>query len=402
MKVFIRVASVISLLWLSGCRSSPTVLPPQATAMSVETDRCAQPNLSVQYDPTNEDIFQIDFRSRDLSRYNLREATDILLYSHFSTETQWPEPDCLPDGFDPQSILELGKDPGLGVRSLHLRGITGKGVSIAIIDMKLLRDHTEYADRIVFYEEIGIDYDGPSMHGPGVASIAAGKSTGVAPEANIYFIAANIVSIDEAGQVQRDFTDFARAVRRIVEINRTLPAEEKIRALSLSVGWRSTEPGYSEMASAVEAAKKDGIFVVSSNLDATYPGFRFNGLGRYPTDDPNEISSYSLGESWTQFSHPYPWPSFQDQIFIPMDSRTIASYLGVEEYNWGRFGGWSWCIPYIAGLYALGVQVDPDLTPEIFWQAMTNTAHPFSVELQGQEFPTKIVQPVRLIEDLAN
>jgi len=34
----------------------------------------------------------------------------------------------LPDGFDPQMIMELGENPGLGMRELHKRGITGWAV----------------------------------------------------------------------------------------------------------------------------------------------------------------------------------------------------------------------------------------------------------------------------------
>jgi hypothetical protein len=42
-------------------------------------------------------------------------------------------------------ILENGKNPGLGVRALHEKGITGKGVNIAVIDANLAQPyHSEY------------------------------------------------------------------------------------------------------------------------------------------------------------------------------------------------------------------------------------------------------------------
>ena len=53
--------------------------------------------------------------------------------------------------------MELGKDPGLGVRQLQAQGITGSGVGIAIIDQPMLVDHQEYASRLKLYEEINID-----------------------------------------------------------------------------------------------------------------------------------------------------------------------------------------------------------------------------------------------------
>ncbi|HSL95742.1 MAG TPA: hypothetical protein VLA35_07490, partial [Thermoleophilia bacterium] len=51
----------------------------------------------------------------------------------------------------PRVRLERAKDPGLGVRDLHAQGVTGAGVSVAIIDGQLRRDHVEYADRLVAY-----------------------------------------------------------------------------------------------------------------------------------------------------------------------------------------------------------------------------------------------------------
>ena len=59
-------------------------------------------------------------------------------------------------GFNPDSIMEIGKNPGLNVRKLHKAGITGKGVGIAIIDQNLLVDHCEYKDQLRMYEEIHV------------------------------------------------------------------------------------------------------------------------------------------------------------------------------------------------------------------------------------------------------
>jgi hypothetical protein len=56
-----------------------------------------------------------------------------------------------------------------------------------------------------------------------------------------------------------------------------------------------------------------------------------------------------------------------------MDSRCTASPTGTEDYAFYREGGWSWCIPYIAGLYALACQVRPEITPEVFWAKVIET-----------------------------
>ena len=87
------------------------------------------------------------------------------------------------------ALLEACKDPGLGVRSLQARGITGKGVNVAIIDQPLLTDHPELASRIAAYCDTGCEGQTTSMHGPAVASLLAGKTIGVAPDVSIYYAA---------------------------------------------------------------------------------------------------------------------------------------------------------------------------------------------------------------------
>ena len=142
-----------------------------------------------KYNPKSQNPFQVDLRERDLSTLDLRDSLKDLLYATFDNHTVWPADERMPKEFDRQRILELGKNPGLGVRGLHLRGITGRGVGLAIIDQPLLVDHQEYKDRLRLYEEIHVKPDADaSMHGPAVASIAVGKTIGVAPEADLYYI----------------------------------------------------------------------------------------------------------------------------------------------------------------------------------------------------------------------
>jgi hypothetical protein len=94
-----------------------------------------------QGDPT----WGYDVRSCDISNEDLSVVDDFSKLS-FNTDTIWPK--ILPDGFDPNQILEYNKNPGLGIQELHKEGITGKGVGIAIIDLTLLLDHEQYKDNL--------------------------------------------------------------------------------------------------------------------------------------------------------------------------------------------------------------------------------------------------------------
>ena len=63
---------------------------------------------------------------------DLRNSAEELDYALFDNRTVWPVAENMPPDFDWRRMMELGKNPGLGVRQLHQRGITGRGVSIAI------------------------------------------------------------------------------------------------------------------------------------------------------------------------------------------------------------------------------------------------------------------------------
>ena len=52
----------------------------------------------------------------------------------FDQSTKWPNENKLPKGFNPDLWLRVGKYPGLSLNKIHEKGITGKGVSVAVID----------------------------------------------------------------------------------------------------------------------------------------------------------------------------------------------------------------------------------------------------------------------------
>jgi subtilisin family serine protease len=342
------------------------------------------------FDPFSIEPFQVDLRSADLTKLNLSKSKNNLLYADFDSKTQWPVSNKMPADFDWKKIMEIGKDPGLGIRTLHEQGITGKGVGIAIIDTTLLVDHIEYKNQIRLYEEAKEILGGSTlMHGPAVASIAVGKSVGVAPKALLYYIASS---------ESNDFSYLAKSVRRIIEINTGLPANHKIRVLSISTGWDPRSKGYDEITAAVNEAKAAGIFVISSSLSEAY-GLYFQGLGRNPLANPNTLQSYEPGLWWQQRFFDYGFSS--DVLLVPMDSRTTASPTGTEDYAFYRQGGWSWSIPYIAGMYALAVQVKPDITPEEFWDTALKTGQTIQLQHDGKEYEFGVIlDPQALIAAL--
>lgn len=394
------------LIVLVGVKASP--LEPLAAGISFPyIQRKPGPSYFVgsgsttaapHYDENSADPYQagVDLRGLNLNALDLTDAVEDLFYCDFDSRTVWPAGDRLPPGFSPEQIMGLGKNPGLGLRRLHEQGVTGRGIGIAIIDQTLLAGHQEYAGRLRWYEEIGVFSDQPAaMHGSAVASIAVGRSVGVAPEADLYYIAGS------------DFPyylfNFSQGIRRIIQINESLPADRKIRVISISSGWSPNIPGYYEMVAAVNEARTQGIFVISSDLEQDY-GFRFHGLGRLPLDDPDDFEAYKPGMFWADdfYRSGEMLPDFYaGRLFVPMDSRTTAGPGGKDEYVFYRAAGWSWSIPYLAGLYALAAQVDPSITPGRFWSLALESGHTITVEHQGQTYSlSPIIDPNALIEAL--
>lgn len=409
------VMSFMIMLLAAACGTSITALSPTASPAAsptlepmpqVSISRHPQPavfsghNLYIEppvYDPSSSSAgWQVDLRSSDLTKLDLSNSISDLLFADFDSQTQWPPSDKMPANFDWQKIMEVNKDPGLGVRALHDRGITGRNVGIAIIDQTLLVDHIEYVDRLRLYEEPERRDRGMAarMHGPAVASIAVGKTVGVAPEADLYYIAASLCFQNN------DFACLARSVRRIIEINKALPASRKIRVLSISRGWGFDELGYADIMAAVREASAEGIFVISSSLSQTH-NLNFHGLGRAPLSDPNDFWSYAPGLWWQDYFYLDGFPS--PTLLAPMDSRTTASPTGTDDYVFYRQGGWSWSIPYLAGVYALAVQVDREVTPEEFWETALSTGQTIHIEHNGKDFEFGVIlDPQTLIEKIKN
>jgi len=72
--------------------------------------------------------------------------------------------------------------------------------------------------------------------------------------------------------------------------------------------------------------------------------------------------------------------------------------VNTNEYVFYRQRDWIWSIPYIAGIYALAAQVEPDITPEKFWNLSKKTGRTIKLNHKGESLSFgSIIDPVRLI-----
>ncbi len=286
-------------------------------------------------------------------------------------------------------LLEEGKDPGLGVRALHERGITGRGVNVAIIDSYIVLDHPEYRDCIAAYHDCGSGQENGmgSTHGPAVLSLLAGKSIGTAPEARVYYAAAA-----DTG----DAETFADALYWIIEESGKLPEGEKIRAVSVSAAPSSAFDKNTEMwEEAVKAAREAGILVVDTNATelqlrrSKETGEMFlevqdvdihdkTGIfmpGSFAFDDRADLASCTAGLPTEPTA-----VSTTASLSVPCCYRTVAEEYRAGEPSYAYYGegGLSWGVPYGVGVMALGWQLNPTLTGNEIVQYLFDTAAPLA------------------------
>lgn len=291
-----------------------------------------------------------DVRGKDLSALNLKGQSELLFTLTFDTYTKWPDKDKMPKDFDPYKLMEQGKKPGLNIEKLQKDGYTGKGVTIAYIDQHLLLNHEAYKNVKLHNYEIQDNLQiMPSMHGPAVLSLLAGSDEGIVPDAEVYFWGHNGMEDDNEYE--------AKAFKKIVELNKTLPKNKKIKIVGMSHGAdESLNKEYAKhLKDAEDAARKNGIIVVDVSC-----GMATCGVKGFK--DRDDYKNYEISNWENQWNT----NTFEGKLLVPADFRTTAAgYKGDPKHYiyWGN-GGFSWGVPYITGVITMGLQINPDLTEE--------------------------------------
>ena len=280
---------------------------------------------------------------------------------------EWP-PLKLPADFDYKAATEWGMDPGLGISSLHKQEIDGRGIHVAIIDFPLLEDHVEYKEQLVQSTRIKCKDADFELHGTSVASLFVGEKCGVAPRALLHFWAV---------PSKPDYKYRNKALKQIIDFNKGKPLKERIRVVSVSKGFSHDEPNLDRWKELLKRAEDEGIYII-------HCGDMF-GVGCPLYSDKNDPVSYEV------FAFAKATGQIGDEantIFVPVDNRTTAHTKHTKAYRFDFYGGLSSGAPYIAGVAALGLQVDSSLTPRQIRDYMLASGTPFhkGVILNPSEF----------------
>lgn len=306
--------------------------------------------------PAELDVRSCDISSWDLRNYTLDELADVLT---FDNNTTFPSRDKLPLGFTPLWLLRNSRNEGLHIDKLHRKGYDGQGVAVAVIDQNLLVNHREYDRNLIWYEEDSFwQNENASDHGTAIASLLVGRTLGIAPRAKLFHFAVAYKIKD--GRL--DALPFADALEKIIELNSKVPSFAKIRAVSISRGFDEQDNGYEAFESAKNKLEKDGVAVFTTDDIFT--------LSRiHAADSPDLEQRYCRPAYWLdpeEYVGEYEKAAQEGTLLVPTDYHTAASPTDIRDYAHYATGGLSWGVPYVVGLYALGVQADKTLTKEKF------------------------------------
>lgn len=307
-----------------------------------------------------------------------RHALSALLSNNHGLEVDHP---------DYNMVKELIY-PGLGVERLHARGITGKGVELAIIDGGYV-DHTNkeaFQDRV----KLPAQADEPEHYHPSmVMSTAAanGKLKGVAPDAIAYSDKWPDFSGDDPMEVYK----------KIIEGK--LRGENNIRVINNSWGfsnqnallYKDVRDILKQFKNVVDLAEKADIQIVfAAGNEGENPGFpQLGTLSAFGLDvdkltseekkDLNYILDkvIMVGAVNTQGSEKRAdhrlaeFSSIGDNLNRKLQPTVIAPGADMMVYGWDKYkgnpkqlvNGTSFASPYVSGLISLMYQVNPKLTP---------------------------------------
>ena len=285
-------------------------------------------------------------------------------------------------------IYETNYPQMIGADKLHCRGITGRGVTIAVLDTGLWRDTFQfYGNRIV--ASLDVTYGGrsgpvtgdPYGHGTHVTSIAAsgaqslsGAYQGIAPQANVVAVRA----FDGTGAGR--YVDVIAGLNWIVQ-NRT---RYSIRVLNLSFGAAPQSFYWDDpLNQAVMAAWRSGIVVVASagndgpdpmtvNVPGNVPyvitvGALTDSNTPYAYSDDKLASFSSTGPTFEGFVKPE-LVSPGGHIKASMSSSSYLAYLDPASVQATQqlftMSGTSQAAAVTSGVVALMLQDEPGLTPD--------------------------------------
>lgn len=273
-----------------------------------------------------------------------------------------PPPPCKkPDSYPASRVKAIPwAQPRLDFTSVW--NITrGKGVTVAVVDSGINRDHPQLGGRVVKSIDLTGTHNTDCLgHGTQVAGIIAARDernanppmpfVGVAPDVHLISI-----KIQDGETSNDNGTLLARGIERA--------AQEGADIINVS----ATNTNFPLLRQAVRFAQKRGALIVAA-AGNTDPRKKANEQEAFPASYPGVLSVGALGQSGPVAG----FSNTTSRVDVSGPGDGIVSTSG-DGYI-GDLQGTSYATPYVAGVAALVMASKPDLTPQQIIHRITATA----------------------------
>ena len=289
----------------------------------------------------------------------------------------------------------------INVEGAWARGLTGKGVRVAVLDTGIDPDNPDVSPNVDFArsasffenEPSPIDYGGHGAHIAGI--IAAARNgygvVGIAPEAKVFGV-----------KIGSRNLFFGGGLAAPVLQGMKYAVDQGADILNMSLGFFTDNPALVlAFERAVDYAERNGAIVVASagnesiNLDTLPPGFHIvpaeieevitvSAVGPLNQQNFDTFATYSNGGSIVDVAAPGGNLSSsvgildkRDLVLSSFTTHGISFFDGPENFHAATHAYWvgtSFATPHVVGAVALILEAHPKLTPAQARAALLNSA----------------------------
>jgi len=268
---------------------------------------------------------------------------------------------------DKASSRSISSDSNINIYDVWNQKIFGNGVKVAVIDFDFNPYHEDIASNVI--KTYNVDTNSTEVrkykdrHGTGSASIIAAArngvgTIGVAPEASLILIDANTTNDGLHGDVASKIKAFYKA--------------KELGAKVISCGWGTLNVTVA-MSNTLQELHDDNITILFSSgnnkldLDSNY------------YEDESELSSVIGVGASTEENFKADYSNYGDKIdILAPGGKDANGGIPADAYYSGQyienFNGTSASAPIVAGVVALMLQANPNLTPDQIREILINTA----------------------------